>query len=207
MNHAAMITVVSGLPRSGTSLAMQLLNAAGIPLFSDGLRRADAANQQGNYEAEIVKQLPADASWLPQAQGRAVKVVHQLLPALPAGYDYRVLVMERPLEAVLASQQRLLARLGRSGAALSNERLKAVLQAQLLPMERWLTVLPPQRVLRLDYGSVLREPARAAGQILAWLGEDAPAAERVARVAAVVEPALCHWQAEEAGGSHSGGSG
>ena len=130
-----MITIVTGLPRSGTSLAMQLLEAAGIPPFTDGCRSADASNPQGYYEAEIVKTLPQDSAWLEEAEGRAVKVIHLLLPNLPLGRNYRVLVMERDLGAVLRSQQLMLERLGRAGAALPEERLRQVYGAQLAQME------------------------------------------------------------------------
>jgi hypothetical protein len=183
----SMITVVTGLPRSGTSLAMQLLEAAGIPPFSDGRRLPDASNPQGYYEAEIVQSLPRESSWLAQAEGRAVKVIHLLLPHLPDNRSYRVLVMERELDAVLRSQQRMLGRLGRSGAQLPEERLKAVYGAQLQAMERWLEPLPPQAVLRLRFEACLAHPQVAAGQLLGWLGL-AGHTPMQQRLAGVVQP-------------------
>jgi hypothetical protein len=168
-SSVVMITVVTGLPRSGTSLAMQLLEAAGIPPFTDGRRGADDSNPRGYYEAEIVKTLPEDQSWLGQAEGQAVKVIHLLLPHLPAGHRYRVLVMERDLGAVLRSQQRMLERLGRKGAQLPEERLKAVYGGQLQAMERWLEALPPQALLRLDFEACLADPLLPAQQLLHWL--------------------------------------
>jgi hypothetical protein len=194
-----MITVVTGLPRSGTSLAMQLLEAAGIPPYTDGVRRADAANPRGYYEAEVVKQLPGHSAWLEEVEGKAVKVIHQLLPALPPGFPYQVLVMQRSLPAVLDSQRRLLTQLGRSGTALSSERLAMVFEAQLQTMDRWLAALPGERVLRLPHGTVLNAPQASARRLLDWLGEEATA-DRVARIAAVVEPGLSRAADQQAPG-------
>jgi len=167
--HDAMITVVSGLPRSGTSLAMQLLEAAGIPPFTDGRRLADASNPQGYYEAEVVKTLPHTSAWLGEAEGRAVKVIHLLLPHLPPGHDYRVLVMERELAAVLRSQRLMLERLGRAGAALPEERLRGVLEAQLAQMEAWLAERPQLPLLRLGFEGCLADPQASAARLLGWL--------------------------------------
>ena len=165
----AMITVVTGLPRSGTSLAMQLLEAAGIPPFTDGQRLADASNPQGYYEAEIVKTLPQDSAWLAQAEGRAVKVIHLLLPHLPDNREYRVLVMGRELGAVLRSQRLMLERLGQAGAALPEARLRQVYEAQLAQMEAWLTARPCLPVLRLGFEACLANPLNSAGELLRWL--------------------------------------
>lgn len=165
-----LITVVTGLPRSGTSLAMQLLEAAGLPPFTDGRRVADASNPQGYYEAEIVQTLPRDSSWLGQVEGYAIKVIHLLLPHLPVERIQRVLVMERDLAAVLRSQGVMLERLGRRGAQLPDDRLKAVYSAQVQAMERWLESMPPEAVLRLRYEDCLADPATSALGLLRWLG-------------------------------------
>lgn len=186
-----MITVVTGLPRSGTSLAMQLLEAAGIPPFTDGRRGADASNPQGYYEAEIVQSLPHDSSWLAQAEGKAVKVIHLLLPHLPDCHRYRVLVMQRDLGAVLRSQRRMLERLGRSGAQLPEERLRAVYGAQLKAMERWLEALPPQALLRLNFEACLADPLPSAQQLLRWLELPRQPHDQH-RLAAVVRPQCQH---------------
>jgi len=164
-----MITVVTGLPRSGTSLGMQLLEGAGILPFTDGCRSADASNPQGYYEAEIVKTLPQDSAWLEEAEGRAVKVIHLLLPNLPLGRNYRVLLMERDLGAVINSQQLMLERLGRAGAALPEARLRQVYGAQLAQMEAWLAARPLVPLLRLGFEACLADPLDSAGQLLRWL--------------------------------------
>src|SRR5262245_21300644 len=109
---AGFVTVVSGLPRSGTSMLMRMLDCGGIPALSDGERVADEDNPRGYYELEQVKPLPDGAEWLERAPGRAVKVVSALLDKLPPGYQYRVLFLEREIEEVLASQRRMLERRG-----------------------------------------------------------------------------------------------
>src|SRR3569833_79554 len=114
----AFITVVSGLPRSGTSMMMQMLAAGGMPMLTDGVRGPDPDNPRGYFAFGPVKRTPQDARWLAGAPGKAVKVVHSLLPALPGGYEYRVLFMLRDMHEVLASQDTMLRRLGRCGADL-----------------------------------------------------------------------------------------
>jgi hypothetical protein len=104
------IVVVSGLPRSGTAMMMQMLAAGGLPLLTDGRREADASNPRGYHELEAATRLRSDRAWLADARNKGVKIVAQLLPFLPAGHSYRVILMERALEEVLASQRRMLAR-------------------------------------------------------------------------------------------------
>ena len=110
------IIIVSGLPRSGTSLLMQMLAAGGITVITDKLRTADADNPRGYYEFELVKKIKQDASWLPQVRGKAVKMISQLLYDLPGNESYRVILMERDLDEVLVSQEKMLERLGRTAA-------------------------------------------------------------------------------------------
>ena len=150
-------------------MGMQLLEGAGILPFTDGCRSADASNPQGYYEAEIVKTLPLDSAWLEEAEGRAVKVIHLLLPHLPDNREYRVLVMGRELGAVLRSQRLMLERLGRAGAALPEARLRDVMQAQLAQMEAWLAARPRLPVLRLGFEACLADPLNSSGQLLRWL--------------------------------------
>ena len=98
-----MITIVSGLPRSGTSLMMQMLAAGGMHVLSDGERRADVDNPQGYLEWERIKRLPKDPACIEEAEGKAVKVISLLLLSLPEGHEYRVIFMQRPLSEVLAA--------------------------------------------------------------------------------------------------------
>ncbi len=102
------IIVVSGLPRSGTSLMMQILESADFNIFTDKKRGADVSNPKGYYEYELVKNLARDKSWLPKAKGKAVKVIAQLLKFLPAKYNYKIIFMEREIKEVMLSQQKML---------------------------------------------------------------------------------------------------
>src|SRR5262245_44380653 len=111
---ALMITIVSGLPRSGTCLMMQMLQAGGLPLLCDQVRAADEDNPRGYLEFDKVRQLAKDAGWMSQAEGKALKVVSLLLYHLPPGFEYRVLFMRRDLDEILTSQEKMLARRGES---------------------------------------------------------------------------------------------
>src|SRR5437588_5987682 len=107
-----MITIVSGLPRSGTSLMMQMLDAGGLPVLSDGERKADTDNPKGYLEWERIKQLPKDPSLIAEAEGKVVKVISQLILSLPSGHEYRIIFMQRPLPEVMASQDEMRRRRG-----------------------------------------------------------------------------------------------
>ncbi len=202
---APFLTIVSGLPRSGTSLMMQMLAAGGLPPLHDGHRPADTDNPRGYFEFAPAKNLRADASWLPQAQGRVVKLVAQLLQFLPAGLagvsgvadpggpnpglneagskaaggpsaeqkvfapHYRVILMERTLEEVLASQKTMLDRHGHAGAALTPEKLRGVFEQQLA---RVAEILDRRKlaVLRVQHADALREPIATAARVAEFLG-------------------------------------
>ena len=129
------ITVVSGLPRSGTSLMMQMLAAGGIPPLTDGQRAADPSNPRGYLEFDPVKRLKGDRSWLPQARGKAVKIIHLLLPELADASpgDYRVVMMRRPVGEVVRSQRAMLARQGKASAAVSDAQLGAAFRGPTRP--------------------------------------------------------------------------
>src|SRR5216684_2403419 len=110
------IIVVSGLPRSGTSLMMQMLAAGGIEIVTDAVRTADCDNPRGYLEFERVKKIKHDRSWLPEARDKAFKMVSQLLYDLPPSEHYRIVFMERDMDETLRSQEKMLERLGRKGA-------------------------------------------------------------------------------------------
>ncbi|RIK96576.1 MAG: sulfotransferase family protein [Proteobacteria bacterium] len=181
------VTVVTGLPRSGTSLAMQMLRAGGIPLLADERRAPDADNPRGYFEYEPVRRLARDAGWMAEAVGRAVKVVAPLARHLPPGFEYRVLLVRRDLAEVIASQERMLARRGEPNAGgLAPERLAAVLAAQLAETAAFFARSAGVRTLPLEHAALLRDPAAAAAAIDAFLGGGL---DRAA-MCAVVEPAL-----------------
>jgi hypothetical protein len=111
------ITIVSGLPRSGTSLMMQMLAAGGMQVITDGERTADPDNPRGYYEWGRIKRLQQEPQCLVEAEGKAVKFISQLLLALPSDRDYRIIFMQRPLAEVVASQAEMIRRRGTTGAA------------------------------------------------------------------------------------------
>lgn len=167
------VTVVTGPPRSGTSLLMQVLAAGGIPALTDGARAPDAANPRGYLEHRALRGLgrdPAAAALVRGAAGRALKLVHVLAPALPAGPRYRVLLAERELAAVVASQDAMLARDGQGGGGLAPERLAAVLGAQLEEAAAALARRPDVLLLRVDTAALVRAPGPACAALDAFLG-------------------------------------
>lgn len=180
------VTVVSGAPRSGTSMMMRMLEAGGIEPLTDGERTADRDNPAGYYEFERVKRLRDDRAWLDDAEGRAVKMVHVLLRDLPPDRPYRVLLMRRNLAEVVESQRRMLERLGRPLGALSDERKAEIFRRQLDDTERWLDAAPVFSRLTVDYNRMLGEPRPEIERIAAFLGGGLD----VEAMAAVVDPSL-----------------
>jgi len=162
------VIVVSGLPRSGTSLVMSMLEAGGVPVLVDAHRPADESNPRGYFELEAVKSTRVDSSWVDRAPGHAVKVIHALLPHLPEHHRYDVLLLERDLGEVVASQQAMLARAGEEpgdAAALTN-----ALRRQLDDARAWLSTRENVRWTPLPHRRVVRDPATAAAEIARFLG-------------------------------------
>jgi hypothetical protein len=180
------ITIVSGLPRSGTSLMMQMLAAGGMDVLTDGQRAADESNPRGYFELEAVKHTRNVSSWLTQAEGKAVKVVHLLLPHLPADREYRVIFMQRDLAEVIASQRAMLLHQGRPAAALPDSKLAEIFEKQLADVRQWLSLNSNFQVLYLHHRDVIERPLAAAERIAAFLGGNLDPQ----RMAASVEPSL-----------------
>jgi muconolactone delta-isomerase len=166
------IIIVSGLPRSGTSLMMKMLQAGGMPLLVDHLRTADEDNPQGYYEYEPVKQLDkGQAHWLPEAQGKAVKVISALLPHLPLNYHYRVIFMQRHLAETLASQHKMLQNRGEVANLLDDEQqVTELFQQHLQEIHQWLAQQPNFQQLNVDYNELLAHPQPAVRAINRFLG-------------------------------------
>lgn len=154
------ITVVSGLPRSGTSMMMSALEAGGMTLLDDGIREADGNNPKGYYEFEPVKKLPkGNVGWLDAARGKAVKIISALIDYLPNGYQYRIIFMEREIEEVLASQKRMLSRNGVvEKKPLSDEDMQKSYQEHLKQVKSYLAETDWLDVLYVSYNQVLQDP-------------------------------------------------
>jgi Sulfotransferase domain len=179
-------TIVSGLPRSGTSLMMQMLQAGGMELLTDGRRAPDEHNPRGYFEHEAVKHSRKDLSWLGQAGGKAVKVIHLLLPHLPTDWNYRVIFMLRDLNEVIVSQRVMLKQQGRPVATLADPALSGVFEKQLATTRQWLASQPNFRVLYVDYRDVIDRPLDMARRIDGFLSGNL----NVREMAAAVDPAL-----------------
>lgn len=181
------IVVVSGLPRSGTSMMMKMLEAGGVPLLTDHLRTADEDNPKGYFEFERVKQLPkGDIAWLSEARGKAVKIISALLEHLPATYEYRVIFMRRDLKEVLASQRKMLIRRGEDPDKVDEQELLRLFQKHIRQVQRWLGQQPNIKMLEVPYNALIQDPIPYVRQINAFLGgalnEDA--------MIRVIDPAL-----------------
>ena len=150
------IIIVSGLPRSGTSLMMQMLQNGGVEVVTDHVRAPDPDNPRGYYELEQVKKIKQDASWLPGTRRKAFKMVSQLLYDLQPTETYRIIFMERDLDEVLLSQEKMLARLGRPAAARDSMERAYVLHLERL--HDWLRRQPNMEVLCVSYNDLLERP-------------------------------------------------
>ena len=178
------ITVVSGLPRSGTSLMMQMLDGGGIPVVTDHIRTADTDNPRGYYEYEQVKAIKRDTSWLPAMRGKAFKMVSQLLYDLPPGETYRIIFMERDLDEVLQSQEKMLTRLGRTPAP--REQMRGAYAVHLQRLYDWLARQTTMTGVRVGYRDLIDRPRDQAERIRDFLGGMA----EVERMVQAVDPSL-----------------
>jgi len=185
-NVQGVITVVSGLPRSGTSMMMQMLGEGGMSLFTDEVRAADQSNPRGYYEHEAVKALMRNKEFLHQAQGKAVKVISQLLEHLPARYAYRVIFMERELNEILHSQHAMLLRQGKAKEEAMPLRLVSSFQQSLEKTRKWLPLQKNIEVLYVSHANVVADPLTQAASIRDFLKQPLD----IQAMTAVVEPSL-----------------
>ena len=189
---AETITIVSGLPRSGTSMMMQMLVAGGLPALTDEKREADADNKRGYFEYEPVKSIRQDGSWIAEARGKCLKVIAHLLPALPPGkeHNYRVIFMERDLGEVVSSQNDMLGRLGRGNVHQREARLRRAFTTQLRRIKRLLAVSKVP-VLCVEHRDCIDDPAAQASRISEFMGGQVDAEA----MAGVVAPELYRHRA------------
>jgi tetratricopeptide (TPR) repeat protein len=182
------VFVVSGLPRSGTSMVMQMLAAGGMPVLTDGLRAADEDNPLGYFEYEPVKALQSDAGWIAQARGKAVKIVAPLLRALPGDCRYRVVFVDRDLDEVLASQSQMLIRRGKSvdDTPARRQRIRRQYERIVGDVKAALPGRPNVRFLTLDRAAVFHDPRAAADALNRFAGGSLA----VAAMAAAIKPEL-----------------
>lgn len=180
------LTIVSGLPRSGTSMMMRMIDAGGIRALTDNLRVADEDNPRGYFEFEPVKQTKKDHSWLAGVDGKVVKMVYRLLYDLPPEMDYRVVFMRRRLEEVIASQNVMLARQGKQQDAMPVEKLIGLFETELAKCDEWMRQQPNLQVLYVSYNETLESPEKTVERLNEFLGGDLD----VAAMRRAVEPQL-----------------
>ena len=153
------VIIVSGLPRSGTSMMMKILEAGGLPVLIDGLRAADPDNPEGYYELERVKALDkGDTAWVGDARGHGVKVISALLEYLPSIYSYRVIFMHRNMDEILRSQRKMLARRNEPVDAVADAEMAELFAKHVAKVQEWLRSQPNFTLLDVDYNVMLKDP-------------------------------------------------
>lgn len=193
LRYGQPIVIVSGLPRSGTSMAMKMLAAGGMPILTDGVRAADESNPKGYYEYEAVKELhkQGDTRWLIDARGKAIKIVSFLLTWLPETNDYKVIFMQRDLREVVASETTMLKKRGEDaaasdGTATDEEQTRTVYQQHLEKVHRFMANRSCFSTLTIGYRDALERPQEAATRIRDFV--DRPL--NVEEMAQVADPSL-----------------
>ncbi len=152
------IIVVSGLPRSGTSMMMKMLEEGGIPILTDAVRGADNDNPNGYYEFELVKKLPdGQNQWLAEANHKVVKIISALLEHLPTSYRYKIIFMEREPREILASQQKMLANRNEK-SEISDTEMQEQFQKHLAAIKYWLARQPNMDLMYIDYNKMIAKP-------------------------------------------------
>jgi tetratricopeptide (TPR) repeat protein len=182
--------IVSGLPRSGTSLMMQMLEAAGLPAMTDHERKADIDNPHGYYEWEAIKQIAKKPELLDDEsiQGKAIKCISMLLPSLPGKHQYKVIFMMRPIAQVIASQKAMTSRLGTRGASLDHDQLERGLRAHREQVRLWGKTTAGVEWLEVDYPALVRDPVLTICKLVEFLGRERLPNDQ--RMSAVIDASL-----------------
>ncbi|MFH1679447.1 MAG: sulfotransferase [Candidatus Eisenbacteria bacterium] len=196
LKYGKPIVIVSGLPRSGTSLAMKMLDAGGLSQVVDGIRTADEDNPRGYFEDERVKDLHkmSEKGWVREARGKSLKVISFLLKDLPDSNRYKVVFMRRHLEEVLASQNKMLEHRGEKSET-PDDQMRKIYEDHLQQVYGLLDRTPHFDVLYVDYTAVLEDPRGQAVRIRDFLGMPLD----VEKMAGVADKTLYRNRAEKAG--------
>lgn len=176
------VIIVSGLPRSGTSLMMQMLNAGGVDLFTDAVREADDNNPKGFYEHEKVKGLARNSNWLREAKGKGVKVISQLVKFLPPSFEYKVIIMQRDIQEVVSSQHKMLVREGKAKEGTYPVKMEQNFRKAYDTALNYSKRQPFIEYLEISYADVLANPADNAVKVAEFLGLDLDTEAMAARV-------------------------
>lgn len=170
-NNAEMVVVVSGLPRSGTSMMMKMMQAGGLELLTDNQRTADENNPKGYYEFERVKKLKdGDTGWVVEARGKVVKVITALLEYLPSSETYQVILMRRDMGEILASQRRMLQRDGKPDDGVDDATMTELYEKHLSKVFNWISKQDNIRLLEVNYNDILEDPEGNVQKLNHFLG-------------------------------------
>ena len=148
---------------------MKMLEAGGISPLTDNLRTPDDDNPKGYYEFERVKQLPGDTEWIPEARGKAVKVLAELVKHLPSSENYRIIFIQRELDEIIESQRKMLIRRGEDPDTVSAHELKVLFTKYLGILKGWLNTQSNVRVLYVSYNEILSTPKENIRKIDAFI--------------------------------------
>ncbi len=188
------ITIVSGLPRSGTSMLMKMLEAGGLPPLIDNIRTADDDNPKGYYEFERVKAMDkGDTAWLAEAQGKVVKVISALLKFLPDEHHYKIIFIRRNMPEILASQRKMLIRRGEDPDKIDDEQMAELFTKHVTQVENWLKEQSNMSVLFVHYTEILSDPQPQIIRINQFLGDRLDTDQ----MTVVVDPALYRNRQEQ----------
>jgi len=167
------LVVVSGLPRSGTSMMMRMLEAGGVPIWSDAERLADIDNPKGYFELERIKDLEreTDKSYLREGRGKAVKAISFLIKELPDDNAYRVIFMRRDLDEVLASQAKMIARLDQGDTSAHDEAMKEAYRNDIVRTRLFCRKQPNFELIEVHYRTTIEAPAEACRAVNEFLGD------------------------------------
>lgn len=172
LRYGQPLVLVSGLPRSGTSMLMQMLEKGGVPIVTDNIRTPDEDNPKGYHEFERIKDIDksGDKSWLKQYRGQVIKTISFLLQSLPLDLNYKVIFMRRDLEEVLRSQNKMLQRSGAKDELVPDQKMRRNYEFHLKKVYYQLTHIPNFEVLYVEYSAVVDNPLHEAKRINAFLG-------------------------------------
>lgn len=176
------VVVVSGLPRSGTSLMMSMLEATGIEPMQDGIREADIDNPKGYYEYERVKKIKDDKAWLPDAKGKVVKMISRLLVELPGDFNFKVIWMRRNIDEIIASQKKMLVRLGTYDPSVKDDEIRRMLLRHVEKTLSWMNAQGNIEHLFVSYNKLMEDPKDEVKKLAKFLGEGAEADAMMERI-------------------------
>jgi hypothetical protein len=171
-NPGEPIVVVSGLPRSGTSMMMAMLEAGGLAILSDGERGADIDNPKGYFELERIKHLEkeTDKSYLREGRGKAVKAISFLIKDLPDENDYRVIFLRRDLDEVLDSQEKMIARLDQGDTSAEREAMREAYRNDIVRTRLLCRKRPNFELIEVHYRAAIEDGAAVARAVNEFLG-------------------------------------